>query len=274
MLARLLGSQVELSTSAEPGCYVEADRGQLEQVITNLAVNARDAMPDGGRLAIDTRRVDRDGSWVEVVVSDTGTGMDAETLEHAFEPFFTTKEQDKGTGLGLATVYGVVAQSGGDVVAWSQPGSGSTFRVLLPLVAAAPAPRTVAAAPEGARGAETILLVEDEEMIRRLVRDVLRSSGYTVLDAPAGGEALELLRADENGIDLLLTDVVMPGLSGPALAAIAVEERPGLRVLFMSGYTSEPEAVVGAPDTAFLAKPFAPNDLVTKVREVLEKVPA
>jgi PAS domain S-box-containing protein len=275
LFARLLGSDVELTTRAEPGCLVEADRGQLEQVITNLAVNARDAMPGGGRLSIETRTVEREGPYVEIAVSDTGSGMDAKTLEHVFEPFFTTKEKGKGTGLGLATVHGIVKQSGGDVLVWSEPGAGSTFRVLLPLATQAASAATVAPPqPQPTRGAETILLVEDEDMIRRLVRDVLAGNGYTVLDAPAGEPALELLRSHDGSVDLLLTDVVMPGLSGPKLAEIAVDERPGLRVLFMSGYTSEPEAVVGAPDTAFLAKPFAPQDLVAKVREVLEPVAA
>ncbi|HWN20364.1 MAG TPA: PAS domain S-box protein [Gaiellaceae bacterium] len=270
LLSRLLGAHVELTTTAEPGCLVEADRGQLEQVITNLAVNARDAMPSGGRLALEARAIERDGAYVELTVTDTGHGMDADTLEHVFEPFFTTKSKDEGTGLGLATVYGIVAQSGGDVLVSSAPGIGSTFRVLLPLsagVVAAPAEPAEALA---ASGAETILLVEDEEMIRRLVRDVLTRSGYTVYDAPAGAPALELLRSHDGEIDLLLTDVVMPGMSGPTLAKIATEERPSLRVLFTSGYTNEPEEIVDAPDSAFLAKPFSPHELVAKVREVLE----
>jgi two-component system, cell cycle sensor histidine kinase and response regulator CckA len=270
LLSRLLGAHVELTTSAEPGCLVEADRGQLEQVITNLAVNARDAMPAGGRLSLEARTIERDGAYVELTVTDTGHGMDADTLTHVFEPFFTTKSKDEGTGLGLATVYGIVAQSGGDVLVSSEPGAGSTFRVLLPLsagaVPAAPEPTDVPAS----RGAETILLVEDEEMIRRLVRDVLARSGYTVYDAPAGAPALELLRSHGDEIDLLLTDVVMPGMSGPTLAKIATDERPALRVLFTSGYTNEPEEIVDAPDSAFLAKPFSPHELVAKVREVLE----
>ena len=270
LLSRLLGAHVQLSTSAEPGCLVEADRGQLEQVITNLAVNARDAMPGGGRLTLDARRIERDGSYVELTVTDTGHGMDNDTLAHVFEPFFTTKTKDEGTGLGLATVYGIVAQSGGDVLVTSEPGAGSTFRVLLPLSrGAVTAPAEPAEEPV-ARGAETILLVEDEEMIRRLVRDVLTRNGYTVYDAPAGAPALELLRGHEGEIDLLLTDVVMPGMSGPTLARIAMDERPSLRVLFTSGYTNEPEQVVGAPDSAFLGKPFSPQALVAKVREVLE----
>jgi two-component system, cell cycle sensor histidine kinase and response regulator CckA len=270
LLSRLLGAQVELTTSAEPGCLVEADRGQLEQVITNLAVNARDAMPDGGRLSIDARRIERDGSYVELAVSDTGHGMDTDTLSHVFEPFFTTKSKDEGTGLGLATVYGIVAQSGGDVLVSSAPDAGSIFRVLLPLSEGAVTAPAEPVEEPAAPGAETILLVEDEEMIRRLVRDVLTRSGYTVYDAPAGAPALELLRNHDGEIDLLLTDVVMPGMSGPALARIATDERPSLRVLFTSGYTNEPEQIVGALDSAFLGKPFSPQALVAKVREVLE----
>ena len=270
LLSRLLGAHVTLTTSAQPGCFVEADRGQLEQVITNLAVNARDAMPGGGRLSLEARTIERDGAYVELTVADTGHGMDAETLSHIFEPFFTTKSKDEGTGLGLATVYGIVTQSGGDVLVTSEPDAGSTFRVLLPLCGGAvttpdePAPEPVS------RGAETILLVEDEEMIRRLVRDVLTRSGYTVYDAPAGAAALELLRSHDGEIDLLLTDVVMPGMSGPTLARLATDERPSLRVLFTSGYTNEPEEIVDAPDSAFLGKPFSPHELVAKVREVLE----
>jgi two-component system, cell cycle sensor histidine kinase and response regulator CckA len=270
LLSRLLGAQVELTTSAEPGCLVEADRGQLEQVITNLAVNARDAMPGGGRLSIDARRIERDGSYVELAVSDTGHGMDTDTLSHVFEPFFTTKSKDEGTGLGLATVYGIVAQSGGDVLVSSAPDAGSIFRVLLPLSEGAVTAPVEPVEEPAAPGAETILLVEDEEMIRRLVRDVLTRSGYTVYDAPAGAPALELLRSHDGEIDLLLTDVVMPGMSGPALARIATDERPSLRVLFTSGYTNEPEQIVGALDSAFLGKPFSPQALVAKVREVLE----
>jgi len=271
MLARLLGADVELCTAAEPGCLAHVDRGQLEQVITNLAVNARDAMPGGGTLAIETRRAaGEDGPEVELTVTDTGEGMDAETIERAFEPFFTTKEKGKGTGLGLATVYGVVAQSGGRVGVESEPGIGTTFTIRLPLTnAQRPEPQAPVAAPASA-GAETILIAEDEDMIRRLVRDVLTRNGYTVLDAPAGEPALELLRRQER-VDLLLTDVVMPGMSGPALAKAALAERPSLRVLFMSGYTNQPEDVFGAPDVNFIGKPFSPHALVTKVREVLER---
>ena len=270
LLDRLLGEEVELSSNIDPGCFVEADRGQLEQVITNLTVNARDAMPAGGRLAISGRLVEHEGEpHVELAVADTGTGMDTETLAHLFEPFYTTKDKGKGTGLGLATVYGIVAQSGGDVLVESELEHGSRFRVLLPLVEAAKAKDEPAAEPQLALpGAETILLVEDEDTIRKLVRDVLTRGGYTVLVAPGGEAALELLRANE--VDLLLTDVVMPGMSGPDLARIATSERPSIRVLFTSGYTNEPEELHAEPDAAFIGKPFSPQSLVAKVREVLD----
>jgi two-component system, cell cycle sensor histidine kinase and response regulator CckA len=270
LLTRLLGEDIEVSTSSEPGCFVEADGGQLEQVITNLAVNARDAMPGGGRLSISTRHVEHAGAaYVELAVSDTGTGMDADTLSHLFEPFFTTKDTTKGSGLGLATIYGIVAQSGGEVLVESVLGEGSCFRVLLPLteqpvdvVEVAPEPPAVTS------GAETILLVEDEDTIRRLVDDVLSRSGYTVLVAPAAPEAIALLRA--NDVDLLLTDVVMPGMSGPDLARVATAERPKLRVLFTSGYTNEPDELLADNDAGFIGKPFLPRALVAKVREVLD----
>ncbi|HWH04938.1 MAG TPA: ATP-binding protein, partial [Gaiellaceae bacterium] len=270
LLARLLGADIELRTAGDEGCLAHVDRGQLEQVLTNLAVNARDAMPGGGTLAIETRRETRDGrTEVVVTVTDTGEGMDEETLEHAFEPFFTTKEKGKGTGLGLATVYGIVAQSGGTVEAASTPGLGSTVTVRLPLAAATEAPVEQRRAPEVHEGAGTIVLAEDEDMIRRLVRDVLTRNGYRVVDAPSGEPALELLRAEER-VDLLLTDVVMPGMSGPALASAATAERPGLRVLFMSGYTNQPEQLFGESGSAFIGKPFSPQALVAKVREVLD----
>ena len=278
LLARLLGASVRLTTSVADGCLVHADRSQLEQVIANLAVNARDAMPGGGSLAIAVRPTeDEDGAWAEIVVADTGTGIDDRTIPHIFEPFFTTKGKDEGTGLGLATVYGIVAQSGGSVAVSSEVGAGTTFTVRLPLAAAQPAVPAPAPPPGReaiSRDEATILLVEDEAMIRHLVRDVLGRSGYVVVDAPSGEAALQLLRDGRLEPDLLLTDVVMPGLSGPQLAEIVAHESSGVRVLFMSGYTDEPEAVVGVPQTAFLAKPFAPQELVAKVGEVLDAVRA
>ncbi|MBA2461122.1 MAG: response regulator [Actinobacteria bacterium] len=197
--------------------------------------------------------------------------MDADTLAHAFEPFFTTKEKDKGTGLGLATVYGIVVQSGGDVLVTSEPGAGATFRVLLPAATYAKddEPEEQASAASDGNGEGTILLVEDEDTIRRLVTEVLSRSGYTVLDAPAGDAALELMRSHDGRIDLLLTDVVMPGMSGPDLARTATGEQPSLRVLFTSGYANDRDGLVGGPDVAFIGKPFSPQALVAKVREVL-----
>ncbi|MBA2297287.1 MAG: PAS domain S-box protein [Actinobacteria bacterium] len=270
LLARLLGEDIEIRASAEPGCFVDADRGQLEQVITNLAVNARDAMPGVGRLSISTRHVEHAGvQQVELAVADTGTGMDAETLSHLFEPFFTTKDASKGSGLGLATVYGIVAQSGGEVLVDSVLGGGSSFRVLLPLAdRPEDVTKVVPEPPIVTFGTETILVVEDEDTIRRLVSDVLERSGYTVLAAPAGAEAIDLLHA--NDVDLLLTDVIMPGMSGPDLARIALAHQPDLHVLFTSGYIHEPDELLTGLDAAFIGKPFLPAPLVAKVREVLD----
>ena len=268
LLSRLLGEGVELSTSVEPDCRVRADRGQLEQVITNLALNARDAMPSGGSVELAVRRIDGE---VELTVADSGIGMDAETIEHAFEPFFTTKGPGKGTGLGLATVYGIVTQTGGEISIDSRPGEGSTFRVVLPLSpdpAAVPVVREErAVAPTGTEG---VLVAEDEQTIRRLVAEVLERSGYKVFAAANGDEALRLLEQHVGEIDLLLTDVVMPGMSGPDLARAASTVKPSLRVLFTSGYTNEPDEAFDDPDVAFIGKPFSPQALVAKVRDVLD----
>jgi len=267
LLSRLLGEGAELSTSIEPGCLVRADRGQLEQVVTNLALNARDAMPSGGKVELAVRRLD---GKVELCVSDTGVGMDEETVKHVFEPFFTTKDPGKGTGLGLATVYGIVTQSGGEVAVESKPGEGSTFRVLLPLSlddAAVPVEREERPQRTGFEG---VLLAEDEDTIRRLVGEVLTRSGYSVYAAPNGEEALRLLEQHSDEIDLLLTDVVMPGMSGPDLARAASRLSPSLRVLFTSGYTNEPDEAFADPDVEFIGKPFSPQALVAKVRDVLD----
>jgi CheY-like chemotaxis protein len=252
----------------------------------NLAVNARDAMPRGGRLAIETARVDLDeeyclnhvgarpGPHVMLAVSDTGIGMDAETRSHIFEPFFTTKERGKGTGLGLATVYGIVKQAGGSVWVYSEPGRGTTFKVYLPPAqegAVAGRPLVVVPA-EVPRGTETVLLVEDEEALRTLAREVLESLGYTVLPARHGPEALELGAGYAGTIHLLLTDVVMPHMSGRELGERLSAERPGLKVLFVSGYTDDVvmrEGLVEA-QVAFLQKPFASKDLARKVRQALD----
>jgi signal transduction histidine kinase/ActR/RegA family two-component response regulator len=293
MLARLIGEDIALVTNlAATLGHVKADRGQIEQVVMNLAINARDAMPQGGQLVVETANADLDDEYVRrnvgsrpgphvmLAVSDSGVGIPRELQRHIFEPFFTTKEQGKGTGLGLATVYGIVQQSGGYIEVDSEPGRGTTFRIYLPRVdSASPAaersPR--AAAPTG--GTETILLVEDEDGVRELARDILRSSGYTVLEGRNGAEGLLLGERHQGALDLLLTDVVMPRMSGRELAERMVSLRPELSVLYMSGYTDDAvirHGVLGS-DTAFLQKPFTPAALVQRVRETLDqarRVPA
>ena len=267
LLAGFLGDDVELSTSVSPDCRVRADRGQVEQLITNLALNARDAMPTGGKVELAVSRVDGE---VELTMRDTGVGMDAETITHVFEPFFTTKA-GKGTGLGLATVYGIVKQSGGGISVTSEPGEGSTFRVVLPLsVADEPVPVERPERPAERNGTEGVLLAEDEETIRSLVGEVLTRSGYKVFAAPNGDEAILLLEQHVDEIDLLLTDVVMPGMRGPDLARAAALLSPNLRVLYTSGYASEPDEAFEDPDVAFIGKPFSPKELVSKVRDVLD----
>ncbi len=286
MLARLIGEDIALVTNlaADLG-HVKADRGQIEQVVMNLAINARDAMPQGGQLVVETANADLGGDYVRrnvgsrpgphvmLAVSDSGQGIPRELQKHIFEPFFTTKEQGKGTGLGLATVYGIVKQSGGYIEVDSAPGRGTTFRIYLPRVdaetpAAERGPR--AAAPTG--GTETILLVEDEDGVRELARDILRSNGYTVLEARNGAEALLLGEGHRGPLDLLLTDVVMPRMSGRELAERMTALRSDVSVLYMSGYTDDAvirHGVFGS-DTAFLQKPFTPAALVQRVRETLD----
>jgi PAS domain S-box-containing protein len=269
LLARLIGEKVTLVTKVEAGCLVRGDRGQLEQVVANLAVNARDAMPEGGTLEIAVRCT---AAHVELVASDTGTGIDAETLPHVFEPFFTTKEPGRGTGLGLATVYGIVTQAGGEVAVTSEPGAGAVFRVVLPrMEEAADGPLEHSENGGERRGTETVLVAEDEETIRRLVTQVLSRSGYRVHAAATGDEALAVLERRRGEVDLLLTDVVMPGMSGPDLARAASAANPDLRVLFTSGYASEPDEAFEDPDVDFIGKPFSPQALVAKVREVLDE---
>ena len=270
LLSRLIGDSVELSTSVVPGCLIRADRGQLEQVITNLALNARDAMPTGGTVEVAVRCLDGE---VELIVRDSGVGMSPETIAHAFEPFYTTKDEGKGTGLGLATVYGIVTQSGGEISITSQPGEGSAFRVVLPRSAEdAEVPVAREERPPGRTGTEGVLLAEDEETIRRLVGEVLERSGYKVFAASNGEEALRLLEEHSGEIDLLVTDVIMPGMSGPDLARAASRLEPSLRILFTSGYTSQPDEAFDDPDVAFIGKPFSPQALVAKVQEVLDGV--
>jgi CheY-like chemotaxis protein len=291
MLRRLIGEDlIELSTELDSSAgAIRADPGQIEQVIMNLVVNARDAMPNGGRLTIETRNVTIEeevrldavgvaqGSYVLLAVRDNGHGMDAETRSHLFEPFFTTKEKGKGTGLGLSTVYGIVKQSGGSITVESAPGRGTTFRIFFPRVAQeAPGLGGTIDAIDSVRGRETVLLVEDEPAVRGLVHETLRLHGYTVLAARHGIEAL-LTSAKYGGpIHLLLTDVVMPQMSGPEVAEKLLTVRPGIKVLYMSGYPDHPVFEQGgvSRETGFLPKPFSPHVLVQKVREVLTEMKA
>ncbi len=284
MLRRLIGENIELVTDLAPGLgRVKIDPGQIEQVIMNLVVNARDAMPEGGQVTLQTRGVEvseedkallgeiRPGSYVTLSVADNGCGMDREVQSHIFEPFFTTKEQGKGTGLGLATVYGIVKQSGGSIWVDSEPGRGSTFRIHLPLSREQPQ-RTPGeeARVEIERGHETILVVEDDPGVRGLIEAALTRSGYTVLPACGPGEARDLCQKHPGRIHLLLTDIVMPETSGHELAKALMPQRPDMGVLFMSGYTDESVLAQGGPLQApFLQKPFSPERLAQKVREVL-----
>jgi PAS domain S-box-containing protein len=279
MLGRLIGEDVRLVTAFDPGlAVVRADPGQLEQVLVNLAVNARDAMPKGGTLAVECRNVAEGpdaGRFVRLTVSDTGCGMAEEVKARIFEPFFTTKGPGKGTGLGLATVFGIVQQSGGRIAVESRVGVGTTFRVDLPVDPAALAePASPAAAKSGnlSRGTETILLVEDEGAVRMMALHALQSSGYAVLDAEDGEQALRVVQTFGVPIRLLVTDVVMPGLGGRELADRLQAAQPGLRVLYVSGYTDD-EVVrrgVEADRVHFLPKPFSPQVLTQRVREVLD----
>ena len=289
MLSRMLGEDVELVMRLQSTpAMVQADPGQLEQVLLNLAVNSRDAMPEGGRLEVETAEVELDdhytavhapmepGWYVLLSVSDTGQGMSDEVKAHAFEPFYTTKEAGKGTGLGLATVYGIVKQSGGFVWLYSEPGRGTSFKIFLPMVsdAADPVRPAVMDAPASLRGTETILIAEDNTAVRLLTRKALERQGYTVLEA-TGADAVEVVSSHPGPIHLLLTDTVMPGVTGPALAARLAEARPGLRVLHMSGYTDNAPLLtqVMASGGAFLQKPFTVASLARKVRSVLDGAP-
>jgi two-component system cell cycle sensor histidine kinase/response regulator CckA len=287
MLRRLLGEDVDLVTRLDPNLgHVRADPGQLEQVLANLSLNARDAMPEGGKLTIETRNVDLDasylglqarvvpGPYVLLSVSDTGVGMDGATQARLFEPFFTTKPKGKGTGLGLATVYGIVKQSDGYIWCQSELGSGTTFKVYLPRVAEEVEPVVTRPPLLPAFGAETVLLVEDASAVRSLVHRVLEEHGYAVLEAQTAEEALQLARRHPEPIQLLITDVVLPGASGRRLAEELLAERPQTKVLYMSGYTDDAIVHRGVldPDTAFIHKPFTPEALARKVREVLDAV--
>lgn len=286
MLQRLLGEDIDLATTLAPELWhVKADPGQLEQIIMNLAVNARDAMPHGGKLTLETANVEvtearvrgqtvmSPGYYAMLAMSDTGVGMDAQTQARIFEPFFTTKERDKGTGLGLSTVYGIVKQSGGYVFVYSEPARGATFKVYLPRVEETAEPIAVKpAALELPCGTETILLVEDEPGVRALARETLQLQGYTLLEARHGIEALLASNQHPGPIHLLVTDVVMPQMSGREVAGYLVAQRLNLKVLYMSGYTENAIVHHGVldPGTFFLQKPFTPEALAHKVREVLD----
>jgi two-component system, cell cycle sensor histidine kinase and response regulator CckA len=287
LLTRLIGEDIELATKfgSEP-CVVYSDPGQLEQVIMNLVVNARDAMPTGGKLTIETSRVELDeeyaaahwpattGRYAMLAVSDTGVGMDEETRSHIFEPFFSTKEQGKGTGLGLATVYGIVKQSAGFIWVYSEPGNGATFKIYLPLheSAAAVAAEDQTDEQRAPLGSETVLVVEDSKSVRDIARRVLERQGYRVLDASLASDALQLATASDGPIHLLLTDVIMPEMSGRVLAEKFALLQPKSKVLYMSGYTDDAVIRHGVlrAKTAFLQKPFTAEALARRVREVLD----
>jgi CheY-like chemotaxis protein len=291
-LRRLLAEVIDMKTMVGKDVgAVKADPSQIEQVIMNLVVNARDAMPNGGRLLIETANVELDaayaqdhatvrpGRYVMLAVTDTGIGMDADTVSHIFEPFYTTKGSGSGTGLGLSTVYGIVKQSGGYIWVYSEPGKGTTFKVYLPRVDDRVEISSTMEAPSAAarNGKETILLVEDEPGVRELTNMVLSGRGYSVLEALNPQDAERLAENHASEIHLLLTDVVMPGISGRELAKKLTARHPNLRVLYMSGYTYNVIAEDGTLEDglSFLQKPFTPQILAQKVRETLDRaVPA
>ena len=289
MLRRLIGENIDIVARPDPGLgRVRADPGQFEQILVNLAVNARDAMPRGGSLIFETANVDLDetfvrthpgavcGPHVRLAVSDTGHGMDSRTVSRIFEPFFTTKPRGKGTGLGLATVYGIVKQSGGMIDVYSEPGHGTSFKIYLPRVDEDASPREGRGEDEEfPGGSETILLVEDDDALRELIREMLAESGYTVLDASGPEQGLAVARSHAGAIDLFMTDVILPRMSGGELATRLQAARPEARVLFMSGYTDEAighHGVIG-PDIHFLQKPFTQAALLRKLRSILEATP-
>jgi CheY-like chemotaxis protein len=285
MLGRLIGEHIEVTFKRSPDLgWIKMDPGQVEQILMNLAVNARDAMPDGGKLCIETANVELDetyarqnayvrpGSYVMLGVSDTGCGMNKELQSRVFEPFFTTKEPGKGTGLGLSTVYGIAKQNTGYIMVSSEVGKGTTFRLYLPRlgddVQLSMPPEALKAIP---RGTEVVLVVEDEEPMRVLARTCLESNGYSVLDAPDAATALQLATEHRGLIDLLLTDVVMPGMSGPELAKSLLVLQPEVKVVYMSGYANDligPQGILDR-DTVLLEKPFTLHALLTKAYQAL-----
>jgi signal transduction histidine kinase/ActR/RegA family two-component response regulator len=286
MLDRLIGEDIQITMALRPNIKrIHADPGQIEQVIVNLAVNARDAMPRGGKITIETANAELDepyaathvaaraGHYVMLSVSDTGVGMDAETQKQIFEPFFTTKEVGKGTGLGLSTVYGIVKQSGGNIWVYSEVNKGTSFKIYFPQVEGDAESLQTAHESLLPQGTETILLAEDENMVRALARENLSNLGYQVLEAGNGEEALKVSNEYQGEINLLLTDVVMPRMSGRELAERVAADRPGLPVLYMSGFTDDAIVHHGVlePGTEFLEKPFTLNGLARKVRQVLDK---
>jgi CheY-like chemotaxis protein len=284
ILRCVLGEDIALDLVMDSNLgWTRVDRGKLQQIVMNLAGNARDAMPQGGRLRLETRNVSVNrqtlpaqpfvvpGEYVALLVRDTGIGMDAETQARVFEPFFTTKEKGKGTGLGLATVYGIVKQSGGYIWAESDIGAGSVFQTLLTRVPQPADLHVVDEVLDFSSGGETILLVEDDPAVRRMASEVLLSTGYRVLAAPSGADALRMAAKHEGRLDLLLTDVVMPGMTGPELARQFISQFPRIRILFMSGYTDdaiEKHGVRGRT-VRVLQKPFTHETLAQSVREIL-----
>jgi two-component system cell cycle sensor histidine kinase/response regulator CckA len=284
MLRRLIGEHIDLRTTLDPALgSIKADQSQIEQVIMNLAVNARDAMPQGGKLMIETANVNLDedyarlhppqlpGAYVLLSVADTGMGMDRETQNHIFEPFFTTKEVGKGTGLGLSTVYGVVRQSGGHIWVYSEPGQGTTFKIYLPQAGkAARGEKSGTRLTDPLRGAQTILLVEDEDALRELTRNILENSGYTILEAERPDKAIEIALRHSGPIHLLLTDMVMPGMNGRALALNLAPIRPEMKVVYMSGYTGFTNPELSDSEINLLPKPYTRDALLRKLQEALE----
>jgi two-component system cell cycle sensor histidine kinase/response regulator CckA len=285
MLNRLIGDDIELVSVLDGSLgTIEADPNQIDQVLMNLAINARDAMPNGGTISIETSNADIDeafatphpsadpGRYVMLTVSDTGVGMDPETQSHIFEPFFSTKAPGSGTGLGLSTVFGIVKQSGGTISVYSELGQGTSFRIRFPRCDKSPAVLQPAMAMPLRGGSETILVVDDCKPLRQLTRMFLEPFGYTVIDSGDSGEAFRMAEEHRGPLALMITDVVMPGFSGPVLAEKLASTRPETRVLYTSGYTAEEFARDGAPgaDRAFLTKPFSRDDLVRKVRELLD----